>query len=355
MGSKEDRSPRRKCPRLVKKNVNQKQNGLKNGQKADEARWYSHVYLDSQSTQKVSANSRPSGGGLLRGIDLHQGKSASPVFRAPQDCARISVGAHFGYNRGPLARGELTCPVGSAPKWWFRGEQMSGHPWHVWSHVRLASAPLILSGLLARSSSSPSPRPRSAASANPIASTPNAAPDRRRGGRADHSLELHGAKNPLKPTFFTRKMLLLLDGHNEKARPDFPGRPQRTVPRTITGPAARDVCSSRRRIPPRKNGTAFECPLPIGIQARTGFAAVEAFPEMRATVRGWRSCIQLCSRSCRTKKKTGGYPHEKAVVEWLQLAAPQAKLKDVRQHINALRQIKSPANLLSCRRPSIYP
>jgi hypothetical protein len=41
--------------------VNQKQNGLKNGQKADEARWYSHIYLDSQSAQKVTASSRSSG------------------------------------------------------------------------------------------------------------------------------------------------------------------------------------------------------------------------------------------------------------------------------------------------------
>jgi hypothetical protein len=49
---------RRKRPRLEKKNMNQKQNGLKDGQKADEARWYSHVYLDSQSAQKVTASSR---------------------------------------------------------------------------------------------------------------------------------------------------------------------------------------------------------------------------------------------------------------------------------------------------------
>src|SRR6266436_7355674 len=44
---------RRKCPRLEKNDVNQKQNGLKNGQKADEASSYSHVYLDSRCTQKV--------------------------------------------------------------------------------------------------------------------------------------------------------------------------------------------------------------------------------------------------------------------------------------------------------------
>jgi Xaa-Pro aminopeptidase len=45
------------------------------------------------------------------------------------------------------------------------------------------------------------------------------------------------------------------------------------------------------------------------------------------------------------EKENGGYPHEKAVTDWLQLAAPQAKLKDVRQQINAMRQIKSPGEL----------
>src|SRR5204862_559190 len=44
-------------------------------------------------------------------------------------------------------------------------------------------------------------------------------------------------------------------------------------------------------------------------------------------------------------KELGGYPHEKAVVDWLQLAAPQAKLKDIRTQINTLRQIKSPGEI----------
>src|SRR5467141_3567601 len=44
--------PRRKRPRLVKKNVRQKEKGLKNGKKADEARSYSHVPLDSRNDQK---------------------------------------------------------------------------------------------------------------------------------------------------------------------------------------------------------------------------------------------------------------------------------------------------------------
>src|SRR5205807_3331042 len=45
------------------------------------------------------------------------------------------------------------------------------------------------------------------------------------------------------------------------------------------------------------------------------------------------------------QKELGGYPHEKAVVDWLQLAAPQAKLKGVRAQMGAMRQIKSPGEI----------
>src|SRR5207253_4168326 len=43
-------------------------------------------------------------------------------------------------------------------------------------------------------------------------------------------------------------------------------------------------------------------------------------------------------------------PHEKAVVDWLQLAAPQAKLKDVRGQIAAMRPIKSPGEIAFLKR-----
>jgi len=46
----------------------------------------------------------------------------------------------------------------------------------------------------------------------------------------------------------------------------------------------------------------------------------------------------------------GGYPHEKEVVDWLQQAAPQAKLQDIRSQINAMRQIKSPGELAFLQR-----
>src|SRR5262249_18927522 len=41
------------------------------------------------------------------------------------------------------------------------------------------------------------------------------------------------------------------------------------------------------------------------------------------------------------KYELGGYPHEKAVADWLALVAPQTKLKDIRAKIEAQRQIKS--------------
>jgi Xaa-Pro aminopeptidase len=45
------------------------------------------------------------------------------------------------------------------------------------------------------------------------------------------------------------------------------------------------------------------------------------------------------------EKETGGYPHEKAVVDWLQLAVPQTKLKDIRGAVEAIRAVKSPGEL----------
>ena len=45
------------------------------------------------------------------------------------------------------------------------------------------------------------------------------------------------------------------------------------------------------------------------------------------------------------RKELGGFPHEKAVTDWLSLVAPQAKLKDIRAQIETERQIKSPGEI----------
>jgi Xaa-Pro aminopeptidase len=82
-----------------------------------------------------------------------------------------------------------------------------------------------------------------------------------------------------------------------------------------------------------------------GIEARTGFSAVKPFSEMRATVENLAKLYPDIFTILPYEKENGGYPHEKAVVDWLQLAAPQAKLKDIRAQIYALRQIKSPGEI----------
>jgi Xaa-Pro aminopeptidase len=78
-----------------------------------------------------------------------------------------------------------------------------------------------------------------------------------------------------------------------------------------------------------------------GIEARSGFAAVKAFSEMRATVERLAKLYADLYTILPYEKENGGYPHEKAVVDWLQLAAPQLKLKDIRSQIGAMRQVKS--------------
>jgi Xaa-Pro aminopeptidase len=81
------------------------------------------------------------------------------------------------------------------------------------------------------------------------------------------------------------------------------------------------------------------------ITARTGFTAVKPFAEMRAEVEKLAKNFTAVYTILPYEKELGGYPHEKAVVDWLQLAAPQAKVKDIRQNIYSLRQIKSPGEI----------
>ena len=82
-----------------------------------------------------------------------------------------------------------------------------------------------------------------------------------------------------------------------------------------------------------------------GIESRTGFSDVKLFDEMRAAVERLVKFSPNLYTILPYQKELGGYPHEKAVVEWLELAAPQAKLKDIRAQIGALRQIKSPGEI----------
>jgi Xaa-Pro aminopeptidase len=143
-----------------------------------------------------------------------------------------------------------------------------------------------------------------------------------------------------------------LTGHNEEGAGliIFP------APKHDNGSSAAthdDASSSPREIlflPPKDpakekwNGVRMS-PTDPDIVARTGFPIVKPFSEMRAEVEKLAKNFPTVYTILPYEKELGGYPHEKAVVDWLQIAAPQAKVKDIRQNIYALREIKSPGEI----------
>jgi len=103
---------------------------------------------------------------------------------------------------------------------------------------------------------------------------------------------------------------------------------------------------------PRKekwNGVRMS-PAHPGIEARTGFATVKPFADMRAEIENLAKTSPSFYTILPYEKELGGYPHEKEVVDWLQQAAPQIKLQDIRAQISAMRQIKSPGELAFLQR-----
>ncbi len=86
-----------------------------------------------------------------------------------------------------------------------------------------------------------------------------------------------------------------------------------------------------------------------GIESRTGFALVKPFQELRATVESLLKSYNVVYTILPYNKELGGYPHEKEVVEWLKLAAPQATPKDIRKEIADMRVVKSPTEIALLR------
>jgi Xaa-Pro aminopeptidase len=143
-----------------------------------------------------------------------------------------------------------------------------------------------------------------------------------------------------------------LTGHNEEGAGliIFPAPKHDNGPSTA---AHHDASSGPREIlflpakDPAKekwNGVRT-APTDPNVTARTGFATVEPFTEMRAEVEKLAKDYSAVYAILPYEKELGGYPHEKRVVDWLQVAAPQVKLKDIRQNIYALREIKSPGEI----------
>ncbi|MBZ5703351.1 MAG: Xaa-Pro peptidase family protein [Acidobacteriia bacterium] len=133
-----------------------------------------------------------------------------------------------------------------------------------------------------------------------------------------------------------------LTGHNEEGAALFL-LPKETTP-LWEGP--REILFLPPRNPEKEkwNGVRLGSDDP-GIAEKTGFAAVRPFSELRATVEKLAALFPAFATILPYPKELGGYPHEKDVVTWLQQVAPQAKLKDVREAIAALREVKSPGEI----------
>ncbi len=142
-----------------------------------------------------------------------------------------------------------------------------------------------------------------------------------------------------------------LTGHNEEGASLilFPAAHGTGAVATSDGP--REILFLPVKDPGKEkwNGVRMS-PSDPAIEARAGFASVKPFAEMRATVETLAKLYPTLCTILPYDKELGGYPHEKAVIEWLQLAAPQAKLKDIRSQIAALRQVKSSGELVFLKR-----
>lgn len=99
----------------------------------------------------------------------------------------------------------------------------------------------------------------------------------------------------------------------------------------------------------RWNGVRLS-PTDPDISARTGFASVQPITNMRAYVERLAKLYLHFATILPYEKELGGYPHEKAVVDWLQLAAPAVKLKDCRVAIEAMRSVKSQGEIAFLRK-----
>ena len=140
-----------------------------------------------------------------------------------------------------------------------------------------------------------------------------------------------------------------LTGHNEE------GAGLVLLPQAKPGNTAWDGPGELLFLPPKNplkekwNGVRMS-PADPGIEARTGFSTVKPFAEMRATVEKLAKIYPSFYTILPYEKELGGYPHEKQVVDWLQQAAPQATLKDIRAQISVMRQVKSPGEIAFLQR-----
>lgn len=141
-----------------------------------------------------------------------------------------------------------------------------------------------------------------------------------------------------------------LTGHNEEEAGLILLPPADSKAKRDDFPGAREILflPAKDRGKEKWNGVRMS-PSDPGIQARTGFADVREFAQMRATIERLAKSYPTLYTILPYEKELGGYPHEKETVDWLKLAAPQATLKDIRGNITELRLVKSPTEIMLLR------
>jgi Xaa-Pro aminopeptidase len=142
-----------------------------------------------------------------------------------------------------------------------------------------------------------------------------------------------------------------LTGHNEEGAAILILPPEDSKAKKDAEPGAREILFLPPRNPAKEkwNGPRMS-PTDPGIEARTGFAEVKPFPELRATVERLAKVYSTFYAILPYEKELGGYPHEKETEEWLRLAAPSAAVRDIRENIADLRMVKSLTEIALIRR-----
>src|SRR5258705_6778553 len=223
---------------------------------------------------------------------------------------------------------------------------MSGRPGSVRSRGLLNSAALVFLGLscLACLATSAHAQERREREPNSVYAERRA----RLAAQADGPIVLwgftgreEGSQNYI---FEQEENFYYLTGHNEEGAGliILPAGQKGEVPRIARETLFLPARNSQKE---RWNGVRMS-PTDPGIEARTGFAAVKSFEsDFRIAIENLAKTYPNFYTILPYQKELGGYPHEKSVAEWLELAAPQAKLKDIRAQIGGLRQIKSPGEI----------
>jgi len=175
----------------------------------------------------------------------------------------------------------------------------------------LASAPLNPFGTaLHRSSSPPSPG-QERREREPNSVTPNAAPRSREVDGPIILWSYTGREESAQPTFFHQEDgFYYLNRHHEEGAGLIFLPAAKNGPRTITGPAARDVCSPAEESRQGKMERRSNVPFDRGF--RRGPASLPAsFSEMRATVRAGESVSNFVHRSLPYEKEKRWLPATK--------------------------------------------